>query len=202
IASVTPLGLQKQPVTCEYRVAATSPGVAPAADGPARSVAWVRDTMAPHHGAHGQLDGWDGVVEDITEARALSQNVRSTSGMLQALVANLPTGVFFVQGPWGQPVLVNARARQLLGQREDLAAGIAHLSEIYRLHRPDGTPYPADELPIVKALRWGPTCVAIDIVVHRRDGRRVPLITWAAPVDLGNLGRPEAAVWVLEDMTT
>src|SRR5207244_651697 len=61
---------------------------------------------------------------------------------------------------------------------------------------------PADELPIVKALRWGTTCLANDVVVHRRDGRRVPLITWAAPVDLGNLGRPEAAVWVLEDMTT
>jgi PAS domain S-box-containing protein len=202
IAAVTQLVLQKQLVTCEYRVAATSAAGAPDANGPTRSVVWVRDTMAPHHGAEGRLDCWDGVIEDITEARALSQNVRRTSGMLQALVANLPTGVFFVQGPWGQPILVNARARQLLGQREDLSAGAAHISEIYRLHRPDGTPYPAEELPIVKALRSGTTCLANDIVVHRPDGRRVPLITWAAPVDLGNLGRPEAAVWVLEDMTT
>jgi PAS domain S-box-containing protein len=202
IAAVTQLVLQKQPVTCEYRVAPTSAAGAPDANGPPRAVVWVRDTMAPHHGAENRLDGWDGVIEDITEARALSQNVRRTSGMLQALVANLPTGVFFVQGPWGQPILVNARARQLLGQREDLSAGAAHISEIYRLHRPDGTPYPAEELPIVKALRFGTTCLANDIVVHRLDGRRVPLITWAAPVDLGNLGRPEAAVWVLEDMTT
>jgi signal transduction histidine kinase len=121
--------------------------------------------------------------------------------MLQALVTNLPTGVFFVQGPHGQPILVNARARQLLGQREDLAAGVAHLSQVYRLHKPDGSPYPAEDLPVAKALNWGTTCMANDIVVHRLDGRRVPLITWAAPVDLGSVGQPEAAVWVLEDLT-
>ena len=28
-----------------------------------------------------------------------------------------------------------------------------------------------------------------DIVVHRPDGRRVPLVTWAAPVDLSGLGK-------------
>ncbi len=201
MAALAQLVLQKQPVTCEYRVAppAADPAVA---NGPLQPVAWVRDTLAPHHALSGELDGWEGVVEDITEARALAQDVRRTTGMMQALVANLPTGVFFVQGPHGQPILVNARARQLLGQREDLAAGVAHLSKVYRLHRPDGSEYPAEDLPVTKALNWGMTCMANDIVVHRRDGRRVPLVTWAAPVDLGNVGQPEAAVWVLEDLTS
>ena len=40
-----------------------------------------------------------------------------------------------------------------------------------------------------------------DIVVHRPDGRRIPLVTWAAPVDLGGQGKSDAAVWVLEDLT-
>src|SRR5262249_11055948 len=35
----------------------------------------------------------------------------------------------------------------------------------------------------------------------RPDGRKVPLITWAAPIDLNNTGKPDAAVWVLEDLT-
>jgi two-component system, cell cycle sensor histidine kinase and response regulator CckA len=89
----------------------------------------------------------------------------------------------------------------LLGQREDLSAGVLHLSQIYRLHRPDGTEYPAEELPVAKALRLGATCRANDIVVHRADGRKIPLITWAAPIDLHNTGVPDAAVWVLEDWT-
>lgn len=202
LAAVSQLVLQRQPVSCEYRVAPGHFDSALAVREPSRPVTWVRDTLAPHHGADGRLDGWDGVVQDITEARHLSNDLRRTTGMLQALVANLPTGVFFVQGPLGQPILVNARARQLLGQREDFAAGLAHLPRVYRLHKTDGSEYPVDELPVTKALRWGTTCMANDIVVHRPDGRRVPLVTWAAPVDLGNLGQPEAAVWVLEDLTS
>lgn len=196
VAALAQLCLQKQPVTCEYRVLpAAKPGQA------APPVRWVRDTLVSFHSAERSLDGWEGVIEDITEQRALAQNLRRTNGMLQALVTYLPTGVFFVQGPMGQPVLVNQRARQLLGQREDLAAGVNHLSQVYRLFRTDGSEYPTDELPVTKALRHGTTCMANDIVVHRADGRRVPLITWAAPVDWTGLGNPDAAVWVLEDLT-
>ena len=95
-------------------VSGSARATSPATSGPPPRAAWVRDTLAPHHTADGRLDGWDGVVENITEARALSHNLRRTSAMLHALVSNLPTGVFFVQGPHGQPALVNARARQLL----------------------------------------------------------------------------------------
>src|SRR5205823_399979 len=136
-----------------------------------------------------------------TEQRALADDLRRTTSMFNTLVSNLPAGVFFVQGPHGQPILVNARARQLLGQREDPSAGLEYLSQVYRLFKPDGTVYPADELPVCMALQHGRTTMKDDIVVHRPDGRRVPLITWAAPVQLRSRGAPDAAVWVLEDLT-
>ncbi len=69
------------------------------------------------------------------------------------------------------------------------------------MHKPDGQLYPAEELPVFKALHNGTTSMCDDIVVHRSDGRRMPLVTWAAPVDLGGQGEPSAAVWVLEDLT-
>ena len=40
-----------------------------------------------------------------------------------------------------------------------------------------------------------------DIVVHRPDGRHIPLVTWAAPLILGRNDQPDAAVWVMEDLT-
>jgi PAS domain S-box-containing protein len=206
VASLGQLCLQKQPVTCEYRLRnreSAPPAVAQAPPIPRTSAAanfrWVRDTMTPHYAEDGLIDGWEGLVEDITEQRALSHDLRKMTNMLQVLVTNLPTGVYFVQAPLGSPILVNARARQLLGQREDLSAGLSHLSKLYRLHRPDGTEYPWEELPVSKALRLGSTCRANDIVVHRPDGRRIPLIAWAAPISLHNTGAPDAAVWVLED---
>jgi ubiquinone/menaquinone biosynthesis C-methylase UbiE/PAS domain-containing protein len=213
VASLTQLCLQKRPVTCEYRLTGATVGdPATAHDsaigrsvlpilGPRPNQRWLRDTLAPHYGPDGHLDGWEGVVEDVTEQRILAHDLRHVSALLHALVIHLPTGIYFVQAPLGQPVLVNNRARQLLGQREDLAAGLSHLSRVYRLRRPDGSEYPWEELPVAKALRDGSTCMAEDIVVHRADGRHIRLISWAAPVDLGGQGRPNAAVWVLEDLS-
>jgi PAS domain S-box-containing protein len=205
-AALSQLCLQNRPVLCEYRLARAEPDVkeektaAGLAVSRPRSERWLRDTLAPRYGADGKLEGWEGVVEDVTEQRELAADLRRTTAMLQALVTHLPTGVFFVHGPLGQPLFVNARARQLLGQREDMAAGLTHLPRVYRLHRADGTPYPWEELPVSVALRHGLTGMRDDIVVHRPDGRRVPLVAWAAPVELGTPGQ-RAAVWVLEDLT-
>jgi PAS domain S-box-containing protein len=200
-AAVAQLRRQLQPVTCEYRLARI---VDREADQRSAPVRWVRDTLAPRLDAQGRLIGWEGVLTDITEQRLLADDLRRTTSMLHALVSNLPAGVFFVQGPTGHPILVNARARSLLGQREELAAALEHLPDVYRLHRPDGTPYPVEDLPVFRALHLGVTSMREDIVVHRPDGRRTPLVTWAAPVSLtgGNsTGPPDAAVWVLEDLT-
>ncbi len=204
LAALAQLARQKEPVACEYRIAPAPGPAAPAAPRkhatpiPAR---WVRDVLAPQFDAEGRLFGWDGVVMEVTEQRAMAVDLRRTTSMFQALVANLPAGVFFVQGPTGHPILVNNRARQLLGRREEPAAGLEHLSKVYHLHRPDGSPYPVEELPVFQALRRGATAMRDDIVVHRPDGRRVPLVTWAAPVRLGGPGQTDAAVWVLEDLT-
>ncbi|MSU76872.1 MAG: PAS domain S-box protein [Gemmataceae bacterium] len=205
VAALAQLCLQKKPVKCEYRLVMEMPSPKAAATAlpiqaplpPAPT--WVRDTLTPHYDEAGMIDGWEGLVEDITEQRALSQDIRRMTTMLQVIIANLPTGVYFVQAPRGLPILVNARARVLLGQREDLAAGLSHLPRVYRLHKPDGTAYPWEGLPVARALQSGVTCKANDIVVHRPDGRKIPLITWAAPVDLYGRGKPDAAVWVLED---
>jgi PAS domain S-box-containing protein len=200
LAALAQLARQEGPVTCEYR-RGPPPG-AGGADGGPPAVCWLRDTLAPHRAADGRLTGWEGVVSDITEQRTLADDLRRTTSMFNALVSNLPAGVFFIQGPHGTPILVNARARQLLGQREDSAAGLEHLAKVYRLFRPDGTPYPVEDLPVYQALRHGRATMRDDIVVHRPDGRLAPLVSWAAPVDLvGRDGRAEAAVWVLEDRT-
>jgi PAS domain S-box-containing protein len=196
LAAVAQLARQDQPFTCEYRLHT-------AADAPVR---WVRDILAPQRDGAGRLTGWEGVVSDVTEQRALSHDLRRTTSMFHTLVSNLPAGVFFVGGPHGQPILLNARARQLLGRREDPAAGLDHLTDVYRLHRPDGTLYPIQELPVWLALRRGLTAMKDDVVVHRGDGRRIPLVTWAAPVHLeappgSRPGEAAAAVWVLEDLT-
>jgi PAS domain-containing protein len=195
IAALEQLGRTSETVVCEYRLLPLH------SDAEAPADRWVRDAMTPHYTEDGSLDGWEGFVEDITERRKLSHDLRRTNAMLQALVANLPAGVFFIHGPMGFTLLANARARELLGQREDGSVPLSQLSRVYRFFRPDGSEYPADELPVAKALRQGVRCTANDVVIHRPDGRKIPLVTWAAPVHFGEEGKLGAAVWVLEDLT-
>jgi len=205
-AALAQLCLHHQPVTCEYRLVSASivknEHSTPGAGNPSlEKERWVRDTLAPHRNREGELDGWEGVIEDITAQRTLAHDLRRTTTMLHAIVSNLPTGVYVVHGTTGRPLLVNTRACQLLGQREALTAGIERLSTLYRLHHRDGSVYPWQELPVSRALRQGISCMSDDIVVHRPDGRRLPLVTWAAPVDLAGHGKADAAVWVLEDLS-
>ena len=163
---------------------------------------WVRDVLAPHFDAEGRLCGWEGVVTDVTEQRALAVDLRRTTSMFHALVANLPAGVFFVQGPAGRPILVNNRARQLLGQREDAAAGsgpfrrrsIAFSAQTGRPIRSRNWAFIrrfATASPACATTSWstGPTAGAC----RSSPGRR--RFASAAPA------QPDAAVWVLEDLT-
>src|SRR5262249_45668770 len=109
LAAVAQLSRQAQPVTCEYRLAETArpreaEGVAaPGAAGSrqARIITpggararerWMRDTLAPHFDECGQLNGWEGVLTEITEQRHLADDLRRPTSMFHALVANLPAG--------------------------------------------------------------------------------------------------------------
>src|SRR5262249_35342402 len=73
--------------------------------------------------------------------------------------------------------------------------------QLYHLHRTDGSDYPWEQLPVCRALKEGRPCLVDDIVVHRPHGKQVPLMSWAAPVELTKLGQADAAVWVLEDLS-
>jgi PAS domain-containing protein len=214
LAAVSQLARQRQPVSCEYRLypvrsegTTTDEMAGGAFDQPPSTIRhrrperWVRDTLAPQFDSSGRLTGWEGVVVDVTEQRTLADDLRRTSTMFHALVANLPAGVVFVHGATGRPLLVNPRARQLLGHPEQVSAGVDQFPEVYRLQRRDGSPYPAEELPVTEALRHGRSATCDDLVVQRGDGRRIPLLTRAAPVTLGSQGREAAAVWVIEDLT-
>jgi PAS domain S-box-containing protein len=202
-AAVDQLGRQTQPVLCEYRVYGEASSSWRTGESGAQrfKVRWVRDTLAPIRDSEGNLLGWEGVVTDITEQRKIADDLRRTTSMFNALLENLPAGVFFVSGPHGMPVLVNPRARQLLGQREDASVRLEQFAQHYRLFRNDGTIYPTEELPVYLALKQGLSTMREDMVIHRTDGRRIPLVAWSAPVQLHSREHPDAAVWVFEDLT-
>lgn len=140
------------------------------------------------------------LVHDATaELRAAEREARDQAALQQAILTSLGEGVTVV-GADGRVLLHNPAARQLLGTADDadtLEAWPAH----YGAYLPDRmTPFPAAELPMVKALR-GVSVDRVEMVIRNQthpDGILVSVT--ARPLDR-SAGGPRGAVAVLHDIT-
>ncbi|AKU99300.1 RsbR, positive regulator of sigma-B [Labilithrix luteola] len=121
------------------------------------SLRWLRFMSTAHVQADGSIL-WFGQVFDATSERETEQRLiaaeharERTETMLKKVVDHLPVGVS-VMSTSREPVLWNNAFHDHVGQVEsDKDFGYKDLSTVYR---PDGvTPYPLDELPVMRALR-------------------------------------------------
>src|SRR3954447_6685425 len=119
------------------------------------------------------------------------------SDFLDALLASLADAVYVV-GPAGEVRFANPAAVELLGygSEADLLGRPSHATIHSR--RPDGTPFPEEECPLLQPRATGETVrVELDWFV-RRDGALVPVGYASAPLETPD-GR--GAVVVFRDLT-
>lgn len=117
---------------------------------------------------------------------------------LAAILGGLPVGIF-VLAPDGTPVYANAAAHALLGAGAQPTIGPEQLASAYHATLAGtGRPYPAERMPIVRALA-GETS-SIDDMEIERGGETVPVEVWAAPV-LGADAGVMYAVAAFQDVT-
>lgn len=124
---------------------------------PNGSLRWLRFMSTPHVQPDGAIL-WFGQVFDATTERETEQRLLAaeqarerTENMLKKVVEQLPVGVS-VMSTNKEPVLWNDAFHGHVGQIETgKEFGYKDLSTVYR---PDGvTPYPLDDLPVMRALR-------------------------------------------------
>ncbi|MDP9797209.1 PAS domain S-box-containing protein [Catenuloplanes nepalensis] len=111
-----------------------------------------------------------GVVAATAELRQAEREARRQSGLLAAVMNSIGDGVGVVD-EHGAFLLHNRAARALLGVREDIA-GLDGWQEHYGIFRPDGTPFPAEQLPLARALA-GESSDGVEMVIrnpNRPDG--------------------------------
>ncbi|MET7420079.1 ATP-binding protein [Dactylosporangium sp. NPDC005555] len=139
------------------------------------------------------------VHEATGELRAAEREARNQAALQQAILTSLGEGVTVV-GADGRVLLHNPAARQLLGTDGDpdtLEDWPAH----YGAYLPDrATPFPAAELPMVKALR-GVSVDRVEMVIRNATHPDGILVSVSArPLDR-SAGGPRGAVAVLHDIT-
>ena len=101
---------------------------------------------------------------------------------LVVVADELPVAIWMARVPGGEVVYANSAFREVLGIEPPHDAVRGAYVEPYGIRTRTGAPYPEDKTPFEQCVAARSTVVIDDIVIHRRDGRRVSLRVFAKPI--------------------
>jgi signal transduction histidine kinase/CheY-like chemotaxis protein len=93
--------------------------------------------------------------------------------LIASIADGLPCGVWVATAPEGRFVYSNQAFEEIMGMGPVPEVGVGEYTQPYGIYGGDGALYPEQRLPFVRALQQRTTVVVDDLVIHRRDGRRV-----------------------------
>ncbi|MFZ5447335.1 MAG: PAS domain S-box protein [Thermodesulfobacteriota bacterium] len=135
------------------------------------------------------------------ELENLANELEAGRNFLQAVLEQMPAGVIIAE-PSGRITLSNRRAEAIWQQSPGSLTDLEKFQQIPRFY-PDGRPYPAEDIPLSRALILGKTVADDEELLERQDDggvRRIHLKVNARPVR-DQQGAIIAAVATYEDTT-
>jgi PAS domain S-box-containing protein len=102
--------------------------------------------------------------------------------LIASIADGLPCGVWVAAAPDGRFVYSNAAFDEIMGMGPVADIGVGQYTRPYGIYGRDGALYPENRLPFVRALQERKTVVVDDLVIHRRDGRRVYVRAFGKPL--------------------
>ncbi|MCH8346447.1 MAG: GAF domain-containing protein [Chloroflexi bacterium] len=153
---------------------------------------WLLELLAGH--AALTIDNARRYAREVA-ARRLAEQERQR---LRTFLDNIPEAAILLDRT-GRLVQANGAAPRLfLGHDEDLA-GMQYPFGSTVL-QPDGAPWPAEDVPVLRAIRRGDSCLGVQAILLRQDSTRIPILVNASPLwDEG--GEVAGAVAVVQDIT-
>jgi len=119
---------------------------------------------------------------------------------LQAIIECLPQAATIRDVPSGRLRAANTWAHALLGIATLAEGGLAEVAPDFHPHHPDGTAFPVEATPTVRALTTGSTSVDEEMVIIGPDNRPMHLVVSAIPVR-DPVGHVTAVVSLFRDVT-
>jgi signal transduction histidine kinase len=131
---------------------------------------------------------------------AETDRVKEQKILLQTILDHMPIGVIFLEAKNGEIVSVNTQAQQLFDVSEIVVANNSYEMLFTGVFRPDGKPYPLEELPPTRTLRTGKPSSVNDVTILRPDESKVTVKITAAPIQ-NYRQELESMVVLIEDVT-
>lgn len=138
------------------------------------------------------------MVDKGTErTAALIAELQQTNSTLRALINTIPAGVLVCDAQ-GAITLANPSANTILGGR---VTGTAYgPSGGYTVWRLDGSPFPASDLPLPRAIEHGETTQDVEVLIRYLDGTERVILAAGSPVR-DEQGKLTGAVAIFQDIT-
>ena len=165
---------------------------------------WVRHTPVFHRDPQGVLQGYDGLIQDITERRRAEESLRRRTEELKTLVDALPALVVRARDPQCRVVVGNRMLNDLfrIPEGTNVSQWAASEGQGFSIRHlwPDGTPILPEDLPLQQAVAQGREIKDREFLYVLPDGRRLPVLGNAVPL-FDESGGVRGAVGVFWDMT-
>jgi PAS domain S-box-containing protein len=154
------------------------------------------------HDADGKVTGYRGVDRDITKRKHAEDALAETRGLLEAAIAQSPSGILIADAPNVSIRVGNAAAFGIRGGDRELLTGIEVEQHAWswQTYRPDGSPYPPEELPLSRAVLKGESTALEEVIIRDVDGNDHWVSVNAAPVR-DKAGAVTAGIVVFHDIT-
>jgi PAS domain S-box-containing protein len=137
-----------------------------------------------------------GTCQDITEQKAVQEEIEHSRQFLSAITDNMAEGMIATERE-GKVTFVNAAAERLLGwEAGEMLGKFAHAT--YHSQRADGSPYPVEDCPLRRVWECGETLHVDYDMFTRRDGTMFPVAYSASPLQRGQIS---GSVIVFDDIT-
>lgn len=121
--------------------------------------------------------------------------------LLRQIIVQLPEAVVVAVREPESVILVNRQVSQLLGWNVVPPLSLRRFVTANTRRTLDGRPLSLEEIPLVRALRYGEVIRQREILLERSDGRSVTCLVNAAPLFL-NRRKQFGAIAVFQDITS
>jgi PAS domain S-box-containing protein len=142
---------------------------------------WVMSHAAPVRNEQGEIYRIIGVAQDVTGRRLAEQALREREEQLRLLLDSTGEGIYGLDRD-GRCTFCNQAAARLLGYEHPEELVGQNMHQLSHHTRPDGSPYPAEECPILRAFHKHEAAHVQDEEFWRADGTSFPVEYWSYPI--------------------
>ncbi len=148
-----------------------------------------------------EIRGLVGLITDITVQRRSETELRETQKLLEAAVAQSPSGILIAKAPDVTIQSMNPAFAAIHGDLQ-IAKDEKPFSEskAWQTYRPDGSVYPLKELPLFRAIQKGEATFNEELIVRDTTGKDHWVNVNAAPIR-DEKGDITSGIVIIDDIT-